>query len=106
MDLSLTKTEIKYLQKLCSNSRGDSPNDLLLLFMSKNKEGEQIIDQKEYIYRLAPNAIFQYLEYIELQEARKNAKQAKTYSITAIIIALLIGLAQVILNIKFLQMSP
>lgn len=43
--------------------------------------------------RLSSDSLFQYLEYVELQEARKNSKSAKNYSLIAIGIALLSLLA-------------
>lgn len=40
-------------------------------------------------FSLSSDALFQYLEYVELKEARANSVSAKNYSILAILIALL-----------------
>lgn len=47
------------------------------------------IVEDENKYSLSSDSLFQYLEYVELKEARENSKSAKNYSLIAIGIALL-----------------
>jgi hypothetical protein len=44
---------------------------------------------KDWQYRLLPSAIDSYYDYLELKEARKNAKDAKWFSIAALIVSVL-----------------
>jgi len=51
-------------------------------------------DDMEANVRLLPTAIFQYIDYLEVVEARKAATEARRLSWIAIGITLIIGIAQ------------
>jgi hypothetical protein len=53
-----------------------------------NPAQEVSIDIDDESLRLSSESLFQYLEYLELQEARRNSKSAKKQSLFAIVIAL------------------
>lgn len=59
---------------------------------SNHKLGEvdrvNIQNPNDYRYKLLPSAVFQYIDYLEIKEARKNARQAFILSVIAILLAL------------------
>ena len=61
------------------------------IFYAIEGGGSDHMDDK-YKYVLTSDALFKYIDYLELKEARKNAKEAKLLAIAAIIIALVIPL--------------
>jgi hypothetical protein len=49
-------------------------------------------------HHLSVNSTFQLLEYEELKEARKSAKQARTYAFIAIGISVILAIVQMIIS--------
>ncbi len=56
-------------------------------------------DEKQY-WRIEVESFVNYLEYIELKEARASAKTAKWIAIFAIVISGILALTSIILNVK------
>ena len=95
-ELNLNKWEQCILKKYFYNAHentkkydpGGFPNlETLFLLI----EGENMPDFKDdrckYIINL--DSKFKYIDFIELQEARKNAKSARNFSVVAIVISLI-----------------
>lgn len=55
--------------------------------------------QTYFLYRLTPVAIFNYLEYVELVHAKRNARQSVKIAIIAIIISTLAIIIPIIRDI-------
>ncbi len=100
-DLDLKLAEYRYIRnRLCSysGSTGDNPNHILGFVhpaLDEDLKGHPEYDS----YSLLPTAIYNYIDYLELQDARKFAIDANKQSmlalrltIFAIIISILFGL--------------
>lgn len=61
------------------------------------------INYDECLLTLLPTAIFQYIDYIEIKEARKSAQEAKRLSWYAIWISIFLGAIQIIIG--YLQLK-
>lgn len=60
----------------------------------------------DWIYTILPNAIVQYVDYLEIVEARKmasdanrNANMALMVTVYAVIISIILGLAQIFFQV-------
>ena len=98
-DLNINVEDITYIQDVLMVGHVSNINtNHILIFV-----GNEIADDK---YRLLSMAIDNYYEYIEFQETRRNAVDARIYSIWAIIIAtasLILACVDILLNITRLQ---
>jgi hypothetical protein len=106
-DLQLSDHEADFvLSALCSESQStNNPNHILCVYertktRSSTNEGGGINLHLPYnLYTLTPTAFYNYVDYLEIKEARKVANEAKQQSILAlqitvysIIIATLFGI--------------
>ena len=125
--LKLSEYEIKYVvNTLISDTSNETsnPNHILVtvdeieyepeseLLKYQNigmgltlKQPKQIVSRLPY-YSLTPTALFNYIDYLEIVEARKAAQQARTQAETAtrlaiasILIGLVLGLGQIFISI-------
>jgi hypothetical protein len=92
--LQLSDIDEQYLNTvlLTNETFNINPNHIMVRVSDSSSA-----NHRDWQYRILPTAINSYYEYMELQEARKNATDAKTYSILAIIIStisLILGFAQ------------
>lgn len=96
---------------LISRSPSHSENINHLLIITQN---EVLVETKieDYSFTLLPNAIIQYTDYLEIVEARENAKDAKQQSLIALqfsaaslIVAILLGLFQCFLTFMDILMK-
>jgi hypothetical protein len=102
-DLSLDKEDTSFVANslLAHNTDTNNPNHLLTI--SK----QEIVNQSTvYYYSLVPTAFYNYVDYLEIKEARKHADEAKKQSMLAlqitvysILIAVILGLAQLLFSV-------
>ncbi|MFN8336291.1 MAG: hypothetical protein U0U09_14265 [Cyclobacteriaceae bacterium] len=89
-DLNLTNEESKYVLNVLTQTQRpstDNPNHILVLSKEvKNEFGNTVVNKSSYT--LVPNAFYNYVDYLEIKEARKAADQAREQSSTAITIAI------------------
>lgn len=122
-NLTLNPDEYKFLARhltLKSRTKQASPNHLIgvLTFKLRKEVSETDEDKKRGLdfaddtndyerttYMLLSSAYFSYIDHLEVVEARKNAKSARTsanwalgISIAAFVVSLLLGLWQVVLT--------
>lgn len=104
-ELGLTDEEYYYVRNSLIESdskQTDNPNHILVLY-SENAEARNIgnLDIAESYYALLPNAFYNYIDYLEIKEARKQAVEARKYAIIAIwvsAVALFFGAGQFIIE--------
>jgi hypothetical protein len=97
-ELKLSGEEEQYIRGLIWDTSKDgeaTPNEI---FVRVKRMGANVNDWK---YMLLPDAVFQYMDYIEVVEARKAARHARVVSWVAIIISLVIGGLQLYWQIKY-----
>jgi hypothetical protein len=85
-DLNLTDVQQNYFDQVLASHRTDltNPNNIMVLYhtgQSQNKDDWQ--------FRLTPSAMFHYNDYVELKEARINAKSGRNFAIGALIVSLI-----------------
>lgn len=96
-DISESSFQEKYLEMYLENvynnkKRTQIPNKETIFLYTGHRDIPYKDDKGKYIVNL--ESTFKYLDYLELKEARKNAKQAFWISIGAIILSLVsIGVA-------------
>lgn len=97
-DLELKGEDHRNLLKLASSN--DDTNRVLqrLAQTVERKKGESLNSLVHILYRLTPNALYQYLEYVELIETRQVAHSSRNLAIWAIVIASIVGLLQITLT--------
>jgi hypothetical protein len=84
-DLELSKDDEHYVNNVIKANGNTSDNiNHLIVFV---KRGENYEDAYSYTYTLLPNAIVQYIDYLEIVEARKMAEEARKQSINAMNLA-------------------
>jgi site-specific DNA-cytosine methylase len=94
MKSTLSSLGYKFEEKLLSNWYYVSFEHVKRVYFSTNPSViGMAIEEDNNKYSLCSDSLFQYLEYVELKEARENSKSAKNYSLIAIGIALLSLLA-------------
>jgi len=85
----------------------DNPNHILAIsdFIWDDRPLTPRVDTNKSKYSLLPNAFYNYVDYLEIKEARKHADEAKKQSmlaiqltIFAIIISVIIGLGDLFLT--------
>ncbi|MFZ1806901.1 MAG: hypothetical protein WAU36_06765 [Cyclobacteriaceae bacterium] len=87
----------------------DSPNHILAIsdfvWFDHPTIDVSRVDTNKSKYSLLPNAFYNYVDYLEIKEARKHADEAKKQSmlaiqltIFAIIISIVIGIGDLLLN--------
>ncbi len=91
--LNLTDEEIDHLRKYEHEGRGAAQ---LFEISGQNKDNNE---QTYFLYRLTPVAIFNYLEYVELVNAKRNARQSYRVAIVAIVVSSLAILIPIIREI-------
>ena len=99
--LELSVNDLNYVHKIRTDNKVAHQNEILVLD-SKVDGGNYMTDN----YRLSVGATFQYLDFVELKEARISSKTAKTQSFWAIIIALfalLVGLIQTLIAARVFE---
>lgn len=86
----------------------EDPVQLLRFFMflndnffegHDNRRYSSVGETKNYTYFIRSEAYFNYLDYIELQEALKSSREAKSISIGAIVISALFAVASICFQI-------
>lgn len=114
-DLKLGQGDSDFLKNsLVSKSyTADNPNHILVVSNIDIQQTEKENDTggKDYSelrkpYRLLPTAFYNYVDYLEIKEARKQANEAKKQAslalqltVSAIIISVLLGLGQIFFQI-------
>jgi len=111
-DLQLTDSEETFVLSALRSptSHTDNPNHIICVFeitkpeSLKKEEGGIILRMPYEKYTLTPTALYNYIDYLEIVEARKVANEAKKQSsialqitVWSIIISTLFGLAGTIL---------
>jgi hypothetical protein len=97
-DLQLQDYEQRYVTNslVSRNGQTSDPNHILVKVFGHGK----IIDNKQYeVFALLPSAVMQYVDYLEILEARENSKKAYIISMWALGISLGVGLIQIILQV-------
>lgn len=92
--LKLTSEQESYIRQLVWDKEAESlatPNKIIV------KVEWLGAHQADWKYRLLPDAIFSYVDHLEIVEARKNAKESRRLSWIAILFSLAIGLWQIII---------
>ena len=92
-DLQLTELDEYYCWNALTSPKAkqtDSPNHLLIVVRETPQP-----DPKTFLFSLLPSAIINYVDYLEIVEARKNSKNAFIISLLAIGISIAIGAAQI-----------
>jgi len=88
-DLKLDEFNQRYVQLfLLGTHNGMNSNHILGEVVRDVFQGTAIVNHLDYRYKLLPSAVFQYVDYLEIKEARKNARQAFILSVIAILLAL------------------
>lgn len=101
--LSLNKSEREYVRNVLTQTTSvttDNTNHIFVLFTEVAERG--FTNVKMSTYTLVPNAFYNYVDYLEIKEARKSAEQAREQSSTAIWISVWALVATVALG--FLQL--
>ncbi|MFP4025338.1 MAG: hypothetical protein ACLFVR_12505 [Thiohalospira sp.] len=91
--LGLIGEEIDHLRKFEHKERGATQ------LFEKSGQNKDENGQTYFLYRLTPVAIFNYLEYVELVHAKRNARQSVKIAIIAIIISTLAIIIPIIRDI-------
>ena len=76
-----------------------TPNTLFYRVEDRPPAAEKLDITIHWKYRVLPQALFQYLDYQELIEVRKTAKQARNLAWIAIAFALVVGMGQILISI-------
>jgi len=122
LEISIDSTiEEYYLNEIAKDPDEVDVNTLLFKYRSyENKRGQFVPrknsepgpsgmppgwDEGNYRYIITPNALANYLEMVEIKDFRKSSEQAKKMSLTAIEVALCIGLLQVLLAFLAIVLS-
>ena len=101
-DLDLNKFEFLFLKNnLFSIGGNQNPNHIIATERDYFKESQKHIanpldriDLNDYDCRLLPTAIFSYVDWLEIKEARKSATTSKFLAILAIAISIAIPMVQ------------
>ncbi|MBL7843461.1 MAG: hypothetical protein JNK44_06325 [Cyclobacteriaceae bacterium] len=93
--LKLETEDRAYIEKylLCSDHRNVLPNHIFAEIDRLN-----IKDHMDYRFKILPTAIFQYIDYLEIVEARKAATTARTLSWLAIGVSVILTFLQIFYN--------
>jgi hypothetical protein len=94
LELDIDQNSQQYVERYLLNNEPNNvlPNHILGRMVQAN-------DHLQHQYKLLPTAIFQYVDYLEIKEARKNSKQAFWLSILAIILSVVVGGIQIFISI-------
>lgn len=114
-DLKLEQTDSDFVKNsLVSKSSGaDNPNHILVVdntdimrTVVENDTGGKNYSELRKSYRLLPTAFYNYVDYLEIKEARRQANEAKTQASLALqlttftlIISIVLGLGQIFFQI-------
>lgn len=114
-DLKLEKGDSDFIKNslVSKSSIADNPNHILVVgdtdiiqTETRNETGGVNYSELRKPYRLLPTAFYNYVDYLEIKEARRQASEAKRQAslaiqltLFAIIISLVIGLGQVFLQV-------
>ena len=109
-DLNLGQEDSEFIKNsLVSKSyTADNPNHILVVSnndilrtVKENETGGKNYSELRKPYRLLPTAFYNYVDYLEIKEARKQADEAKKQAslalqltVFAIVISVLLGLGQ------------
>ncbi|MCK4921619.1 MAG: hypothetical protein KAS71_11275 [Bacteroidales bacterium] len=97
-DLNLSpQEELTVRDRFVVTGEISTPNHLLVRDHNFNKLGKLTKRYEERALRALPSAIFHYIEFVELQEARKTAKQSFWIAWIAIFFSLIFGSLQVVI---------
>jgi len=101
-DLKLTENDKRHLRNhlLSRDITVNSPNHVIAVVGGDGLDGhgKKLILKDDYhdlTYRILPNAVFQYVDYLEIVEARKTSTIARNLSWLAIAISLILGAWQI-----------
>jgi hypothetical protein len=110
-DLELGQDDARFLMgSLVSKSTiADNPNHILVVgnpdilrTVKENESGGKHYSELRKPYRLLPTAFYNYVDYLEIKEARKQAVEAKQQAslaiqltVYAIVISVLLGAGQI-----------
>ena len=114
-DLKLGQDDSHFLMNslVSKSTTADNPNHILVVgdpdILKTFKEDENIgisYSELRKPYRLLPTAFYNYVDYLEIKEARKQANEAKKQAslaleltVFAIVISVIIGLGQIIFQV-------
>jgi hypothetical protein len=101
-DLKLNNAEFDYvLHTLTQLSKTftDSPNHILVGADLVQHKISSNVDWKRSTYSLLPNAFYNYVDYLEIKEARKQSIEAKNQSNMALQVAVYSLLASILLGL-------
>ena len=114
-DLKLGQDDSDFVKNslVSKSSTADNPNHILVVgntdilgTVKENSTGGRNYSQSRKSYRLLPTAYYNYVDYLEIKEARKQANEAKKQAslavqltVWAIIISVLLGLGQIYFQI-------
>lgn len=81
-----------------------------LKIFKPDQPGDRMIEHVEYLdvenkhrYSITSKGISTLIGYYELKEAKKSGKRATWIAITAIVIGILVGTVQIIVQLKYLK---
>jgi hypothetical protein len=113
-DLLLNNEDFQFISRtLTSKSMiSDNPNQILVLVkrteenIKRNAKYNSEIVRDDDFFSLLPTAFYNYVDYLEIKEARKHADEAKrqaslalNLTIYAIIISILFGMGQLLFQV-------
>lgn len=91
--LNLSTEEESYVRRLVWDTAADSHATPNKIIMKVEWPGAH---QSDWKYRLLPDAIFSYVDHLEIVEARKNARESRRLAWIAIAFSLATGLVQIL----------
>ncbi len=89
-------------RNILKGEHGSNDNPHHILAVTGRSEPENH-DWRTHVYELLPAAFYNYVDYLEIVEARKSAQTAKTLSWIAIWITVCLGITQIFL--AYLQLG-
>jgi hypothetical protein len=111
-DLHIEDSDKEFIEStlVARSSTTDNPNHLFAIVRSftpiPNATTQVDAFRRGHEFALLPQAFYNYVDYIEIVEARNNAKEAKHFSIMALLIAVaslvigtLVGLLGIIVQL-------
>jgi hypothetical protein len=108
IDLNLSDSEFDFVENaLTEKSRPftDNPNHLLVPSDFKKSEFSNQLLSTHNKYSLVPNAFYNYIDLLEIREARKQANIAKKQSMIAIWISVLAIIISVTVEIVLFKLK-
>lgn len=79
----------------------DNPNHILVLIKERTTQYDgRTVSHPDHgsLFRVTPTALYNYIDYQEIVEARKASKQAFWLAMASIILSLVVGVTQIVIE--------